>query len=102
MRALHSTISRAFLALGMAGLGALLSGCAATSVMSFAYERANEGECASAGCAAAAMLNYAMDKATEGEPAPCRKLNSVERALSPRCGTYQAGTLLTKDVMASG
>lgn len=102
MRPLHSTFSRALLALGIAGIGMLLGGCAATSVMTFAYERANEGECVSAGCAAAAVLNYAMDKATEGEPAPCRKLNSVELALSPRCGAYQPGTLVTKDVMASG
>src|SRR5204863_1830933 len=29
-------------------------------------------------------------------------LNSVEQALSGRCGPYQAGSLLTKDVLASG
>ena len=64
----------------------LLSGCAATTLIGFAYEQAHEGQCVSAGCAAAAVLRHALDKATEGDPAPCRRLNSVERALSPRCG----------------
>ncbi|HEV7913325.1 MAG TPA: hypothetical protein VGP22_06130 [Albitalea sp.] len=80
----------------------LFSGCAATSVLTFAYEQSNEGQCISAGCAATAMLRHAVDKVTEGDPTPCHKLNSVERALNPRCGAYQAGSLLTKDVTASG
>jgi hypothetical protein len=80
----------------------LSSGCAATSVLTFAYEQAHGGECISPGCAAGAMLSYALDQATEGDPTPCRKLNSVERALSGRCGAYEAGSLLTKDVTASG
>lgn len=88
--------------LALACGGALLSGCAATSVISFAYEQANEGQCISAGCAAKAVLVHVIDKATEGEPTPCHKLNSVERALSQRCGPYQPGSLLTKDVTASG
>jgi|SRR5438105_6578631 len=82
----------------------LCSGCAATSVLTFAYEQApqNEGQCLSAGCAATAVLAHVYDKITEGDPTPCRKLNSVERALSGRCGSYEPGTLLTKDVKASG
>jgi len=93
---------RALVALGAAALMASLGGCAATSVLTFAYEQSNEGQCISAGCAAGAMLSYALDKATEGNPAPCRKLNSVERALSGRCGAYEPGSLLTKDVKAPG
>jgi hypothetical protein len=85
----------------LAAIG-LLSGCAATTVLTFAYEQANEGQCISAGCAAAAVLKHALDKATEGDPTPCYRLNSVERALASRCGPYQPGTLLTKDVTASG
>jgi hypothetical protein len=81
----------------LAAIG-LLSGCAATSVMTFAYEQANEGQCLSAGCVAQAVLKHALDKATEGDPTPCYKLNTVERALSSRCGEYRPGTLLTKDV----
>lgn len=98
----QSIFSRTALMVGVATIGVLMSGCAATSVASFAYERANQGECISAGCAAAAVLSYALDKATEGDPTPCHKLNSVERAMSNRCGVYQPGSLLTKDVTASG
>lgn len=86
----------------LAAVAALASGCAATSVLTFAYEQANEGQCISAGCAAGAIVSYALDKATEGNPTPCHRLNSVERALSRRCGPYQTGSLLTKDVTASG
>jgi hypothetical protein len=86
------------------GLAWLCSGCAATSVLSFAYEQSPEGKdtCISAGCAATAVLAFAYDKITEGDPTPCRKLNSVERALNERCGAYQPGTLVSKDVHASG
>jgi hypothetical protein len=82
----------------------LCSGCAATSVLTFAYEQSPEGEgkCLSAGCAAGAVLAHVYDKITEGDPVPCRKLTSVERALSGRCGAYEPGQLLTKDVSASG
>ncbi|HEX6704032.1 MAG TPA: hypothetical protein VF169_04660 [Albitalea sp.] len=71
-------------------------------MLTFAYEQSNEGQCISAGCAATAVLMHALDKATEGDPTPCHKLNSVERALSARCGEYRPGSLLTKDVIASG
>ena len=80
----------------------LLGGCAATSVLTFVYEQTHEGECLSAGCAAKAVLMHALEKATEGDPTPCHRLNTVERALSPRCGDYEPGSLLTKDVTASG
>jgi hypothetical protein len=76
----------------------LLGGCAAATVATFVYEQANEGQCLSAGCAAVAVLQHAVDKATEGDPTPCRKLNSVERALTARCGAYRAGSLRAEDV----
>jgi hypothetical protein len=85
----------------LAAIG-LLSGCAAATVITFAYEQANDGQCISAGCAATAVVMHALDKATEGDPTPCRKLNSVERALSPRCGPYRAGSLQAQDIAASG
>jgi hypothetical protein len=92
----------AWLLAGVVAVASLLSGCAATSVLTFAYEQSNEGQCISAGCAATAVLAYALGKATEGDPTPCYKLNSVERALNARCGPYRKGSLLTKDVTASG
>lgn len=98
----QSIWAKASLLAGMVGVTMLFSGCAATSILSFAYEQANKGECVSAGCAATAVISYAIDKATEGDPTPCHKLNTVERALSARCGKYWPGSLLTKDVIASG
>ena len=84
----------------------LCSGCAATSVLTFAYETSTrddpEPTCLSIGCAASAMLSHVYEKATEGDPTPCYKLNSVARALTARCGAYQSGSLLAKDVSASG
>lgn len=56
----------------------------------------------SSGCTTTAIALYAYDKLTEGDPKPCSKVSSVERALSTRCGTYQPGSLLTKDVTAPG
>lgn len=102
MRTLKSTWARASFIAGAMAVAGLFSGCAATSVLSFAYEQANEGQCVSASCAATAVIRHAIDKATEGDPTPCHRLNSVERALNARCGVYQPGTLLTKDVTASG
>ncbi len=95
-------LRRTFLWLCMAGGLALCAGCAATSVLTFAYEQANDGQCITPGCAAGAVIAYAIDKANEGQPTPCYKLNSVDRALSTRCGAYVPGSLLTKDVTASG
>jgi hypothetical protein len=54
------------------------------------------------GCTTTLVLMYAHEKLTEGDPAPCIKLNSVERALRDRCGPFVQGSLLTKDVTASG
>jgi hypothetical protein len=54
------------------------------------------------GCTTTVVLMHLHDQWTEGDPTPCRKLNSVERALQPRCGPYVAGSLQTQDVVASG
>src|SRR5881396_2334454 len=54
------------------------------------------------GCMTTAVLTFVVDKAQEGEPTPCHSLNSVQRARIGRCGRYEAGSLVAKDVMASG
>lgn len=54
------------------------------------------------GCTTTAIVLYAYDKLTEGDPKPCYQVSSVERALTARCGSYQPGSLLTKDVTAHG
>ncbi len=60
------------------------------------------GALLASGCTTTLVLLYAHEKLTEGDPAPCVKLNSVERALRERCGPFVHGSLLKKDVSASG
>ena len=59
------------------------------------------GALLSSGCTTTMVLVHLHDKLTEGDPKPCMKLNSVERALQLRCGKFEAGSLVTKDVVAS-
>ena len=54
------------------------------------------------GCTTTVVLMHLHEKLTEGDPAPCMTLNSVERALQARCGPFEAGSLVTKDVLAPG
>ena len=54
------------------------------------------------GCTTSLVLLHLHDKFTEGDPPRCDQLNSVERALRPRCGEFAAGSLLAEDVAASG
>lgn len=93
-------LAAAGLALGLASL----TGCAATSMIATVVEQtpAAQGLCLTMGCVGKEIAVYAYDKYTEGDPTPCRKLNSVARALSGRCGPYERGTLVSKDVHASG
>jgi len=60
------------------------------------------GSLLASGCTTTLVVMHVVDRITEGDPAPCHKLNSVDRALQERCGTFQAGSLVTKDVAASG
>jgi hypothetical protein len=54
------------------------------------------------GCTTALIVAHVHAQVTEGDPTPCVRLNSVERALSPRCGAFVAGSLQARDVAASG
>ena len=56
----------------------------------------------SSGCTTTLVLMHLHDKFTEGDPPRCEQLNSVERALRPRCGEFVAGSIVAKDVSASG
>ena len=100
-------LQRALALLAWVLLTGLVTGCSApASLLVFAVEQSSNRDekdptCMSAGCAAAAIVQHAYDRYTEGDPTPCRKLNTVARALSGRCGAYQSGSLLTKDVTTS-
>jgi len=54
------------------------------------------------GCTTSLVVAHLYDKITEGDPASCFRLNSVDRALQPRCGTYKPGSLKVEDLRASG
>lgn len=53
------------------------------------------------GCTELVVL-HVYDKLTEGDPAPCIRLNSVDRALQERCLPFERGSIVAKDVTASG
>ena len=54
------------------------------------------------GCTTTLVVAHLYDKFTEGDPASCFRLNSVDRALQPRCGPYKPGSLKAEDLRASG
>lgn len=54
------------------------------------------------GCTTSLVVAHIYDKITEGDPASCFRLNSVDRALQPRCGPYQPGSLKAEELRASG
>ena len=45
-----------------------------------------------------AVTKHLYAKATEGDPVLCMNLNSVQRALSVRCGSFDEGSLDPKDI----
>ena len=47
------------------------------------------------------IVKHVHAKLTEGDPTPCLRLDSVERALNPRCGAYTPGSLKGDDVRAT-
>ncbi|HSN31279.1 MAG TPA: hypothetical protein VLU41_01235, partial [Ideonella sp.] len=54
------------------------------------------------GCTTALVVAHVHRQLTEGDPTPCVLLNSVQRALEPRCGAFVPGSLRAADVAASG
>ena len=54
------------------------------------------------GCTTTLVVMHIYDKITEGDPTSCHKLNSVDRALQQRCGSFVAGSIKPEDIRASG
>ena len=44
------------------------------------------------------IVKFVHGKMTEGDPAPCQQLDSVQRALNPRCGAFVPGSLQARDI----
>jgi len=75
---------------------ALLAGCSAPALLVGAAGVATDTS------VPWAIVKHVHDKLTEGDPVPCRNLNSVQRALSARCGAFEPGSLDAQDVAHSG
>ena len=60
------------------------------------------GSLLSSGCTTTMVVMHVYDRVTEGDPAPCIKLNSVQRALQERCSPYVAGSITAQEVANSG
>ena len=69
-----------------------LSGCTTTSLLLSATGVASDTS------VAWAIIKHVHGQLTEGDPAPCGALDSVERALSPRCGEFIVGSLRPADI----
>lgn len=48
-----------------------------------------------------AIVKHVHDKLTDGDPVSCMRLDSVSRALSPRCGPHLSGSLRSEDLAAA-
>jgi len=49
-----------------------------------------------------AIAKHVHQKITEGDPLPCVQLNSVQRALTQRCGSFVPGSIKAADIEVSG
>jgi hypothetical protein len=74
----------------------LLAGCTAPSMLLGAAGVATDTS------VPWAIVKHVHEKITEGDPVPCSKLNTVQRALSARCGKFEAGSIDAKDVAHTG
>jgi len=94
-RALANSSSRRVRALcGAALLAASLlsAGCTTTAIVISAVSVATDTS------VTLDIVKHIIDKANDGQPPPCHKLDSVERALSPRCGAFVPGSIDARDV----
>jgi hypothetical protein len=83
--------------LALLALGALLlGGCTAPTMLMSAAGVATDTS------VPWAIVKHVHEKITEGDPVPCSRLNSVQRALSARCGKFEAGSIDAKDVARTG
>jgi hypothetical protein len=80
----------ALLAMTLGGAG--VGGCTTTTVLLGAAGVATDTSMSWE------IVKHLHRKLTEGDPTPCALLDSVERALSPRCGAFVAGSLRVADM----
>jgi hypothetical protein len=73
-----------------------LSGCTTTSLIISAAGVATDTSIPWA------IAKHVHQKITEGDPVPCIQLNSVQRALAERCGSFVPGSIKAADVEFAG
>ena len=88
-------LQRALLLPGLLALG-LVSGCTTPSLLLGAAGVASDSS------VPWAIVKHLHGKITEGDPAPCIFLNTVQRALSERCGEFVPGSLKAEDIQRPG
>jgi hypothetical protein len=74
---------------------ALLSGCTTTGLLLGAAGVATDTS------VTWAIVKHLHAKMTEGDPIPCQELDSVQRAVNPRCGPFVPGSLRSADIRHS-
>ena len=84
-------LRRGLLLIGTLALG-LFSGCTTTGLLLSAAGVATDSS------VPWAIVKHVHAKLTEGDPTPCVFLNSVQRALSERCGEFVPGSLKAEDI----
>ncbi len=73
-----------------------LSACTTTSLVIGAAGLATDTSIA------LAIAKHVHQKITEGDPLPCIQLNSVQRALSERCGAFVPGSIKAAEIESAG
>jgi hypothetical protein len=90
------TPTRRLAAIGLASAALLLGGCTTTgAIMSIAGASTDTSITWS-------MIKYVHEQLTEGDARACVLLNSVQRALSPRCGGFVPGSIVAADIGRTG
>jgi len=89
--------SRRLIPLGLACAALLLAtGCTTTSVLVGVVSAGTDTS------VAWSVVKHLHGQLTEGDPRPCVLLNSVQRALDPRCSPFVAGSIVAADIERTG
>ncbi|HEX7441411.1 MAG TPA: hypothetical protein VF319_15080 [Caldimonas sp.] len=88
---------RRLAALGIASAGLMLgSGCTTTSLLLSAVGASTDTS------VTWSVIKHLHEQMTEGDARPCSLLNSVQRALSGRCGAFVPGSIVAADLERTG
>jgi hypothetical protein len=86
---------RCVVALAVAMSASMMSGCSTVGVALSAVGVASDSG------VSWEIVKHLHSKMTEGDDVPCALLNSVQRAVSARCGAFVPGSLLASDIQNS-